>query len=472
MLENNLERAGTLPPVPDFAIGNPEKMRYNEKYVLSFFILKEFMSMNKSIYDTPSYIRSRRAYRAQCMFEYFTTLLVSDAYLAKLLDDIGMSDSLIGILSSLIAAAFLFQLPVIFFVQKLRRVKRIAVISHSISLLLFASLFLIPMLPFSREVKTAMVVAGLLSAYFCRYVVLNIIFRWANSFVDPAKRGEYSAGKEMISLFGGMLFTLIVSHVMDSFEAAGNLHGGFLFAAIVGILIAGLDFMMLLLIEDRPESIQIQRTPVHTVLWNLIQNGKFRSVVVLNIMWQSACYLTIGFLGIYKIKELMLTVGAVQIINILGNICRFAVSRAFGRYADKKSYAHCFELAMTVAAVGFFLNLFTTPQTWFLIALYTLLYSASLAGIEQNFYNIIYNCVPEEEFVQALALKNSMGGVFGFLASLTGSRILSYVQSNGSFLGLHIYGQQALSFLSLLLIIAAIVYNRLVVIRKTVRGKK
>lgn len=428
--------------------------------------------MNRTIYDTPAYRRSRRAYSAQCMFEFFISLLVSDAYLAKLLEDIGASDALIGILSSFISAAFLFQLAAVFFVQKLRNVKRTAVILHSLSLMLFSLLFLIPMLPVGREVMTVLVVVGLLLAYFCRYVVLTVIFRWANSFVDPAKRGEYSAGKEMLSLFAGTVFTVAVGWVLDRYENAGNLHGGFRFAAVIGLIIAALDFIMLIMIEDRPGQENALRTPVRIVLRGLISNAKLRSVVVLNVLWQVACYLTVGFLGIYKIKELMLTVGTVQLINIAGNLCRFAVSAPLGRFADKRSYARCFELAMTIAAVGFFANLFTSPQTRILIVVFTLLYSASLAGVEQNFYNIVYCCVPEEYFVQATALKNSIGGICGFFASLAGSFILSSVQKNGNRLfGMPVYGQQVLSFLSLAVIIIAILYNRFVVIRLTAPGK-
>ena len=39
---------------------------------------------------------------AQCTFEYFVSLLVADAFLAKLLTEIGMNDFLVGIISSFI----------------------------------------------------------------------------------------------------------------------------------------------------------------------------------------------------------------------------------------------------------------------------------------------------------------------------------------------------------------------------------
>ena len=49
----------------------------------------------------PAYRRSRKAYTIECAFEYFVTILVGDAFLAKLLSAIGLSDAFIGIISSL-----------------------------------------------------------------------------------------------------------------------------------------------------------------------------------------------------------------------------------------------------------------------------------------------------------------------------------------------------------------------------------
>ena len=43
--------------------------------------------------------RSRSAYTAQCAFEYFVTILVSDAFLAKLLKHIGLDDAAAGIIA-------------------------------------------------------------------------------------------------------------------------------------------------------------------------------------------------------------------------------------------------------------------------------------------------------------------------------------------------------------------------------------
>ena len=72
--------------------------------------------MTDSIFHTPAYKRSRRAYILECAFEYFIALMVADAFLATLLTEMGLSDAVIGVISSLISLAFLFQLFSIFVV--------------------------------------------------------------------------------------------------------------------------------------------------------------------------------------------------------------------------------------------------------------------------------------------------------------------------------------------------------------------
>ena len=84
-------------------------------------------TMEKSKYDLAEYKRSRRAYMIQCTVEYFVSLLVTDAFLAKLLTSIGISDSLTGVISSFITLAFVIQLMSVFLVRKRTSTKRVVI---------------------------------------------------------------------------------------------------------------------------------------------------------------------------------------------------------------------------------------------------------------------------------------------------------------------------------------------------------
>ena len=166
-------------------------------------------------FQSPEYRRSRAAYMTQCTVYYFVTLLVTDAFLAKLLGSIGIKDSLIGIISSFISMSFVIQLLAIFIVRLEISTKKLVILSDTIGIFFFMLLYLIPFIPISAQLKTVLVILSVVCAYAGNYLISSICYKWGNSFVDPTKRASYSATKEMISLVSGMVFTAVIGYVID-----------------------------------------------------------------------------------------------------------------------------------------------------------------------------------------------------------------------------------------------------------------
>lgn len=421
--------------------------------------------MSQNIYNSPDYKRSRGAYTAQCAFEYLIAILVTDAFLAKLLTDMGFSDAVIGVIASLTSFSFLFQLLSIYLMAHLRNTKRTVMIYSTIAQLLFLSIYLIPFTPFGVQVKTAIVVACLVAAYFCQYLIMSLHFKWANSYVDPTRRGEYSAVKEMISLVAGIIFTLIAGMVIDYYEGLDNLKGGFLLLASMMLILNVCNFVCLAMIKNEVRKQDGSRKySLRDVLNNTLGNRSFVNVIVMTALCEIGRYMTIGFLGTFKTSDLLLSVGTVQIINVVANLVRLAISKPFGRYSDRTSYASGYRLGLLLAASSFVFVAFCTPKSWWCIVVFTVLLNVSYAGTNQNGTNITYNYVKEEYIVQAMAIKQSIVGVLGFCASLVGSKILQHIQQSGnSFMGMSVYGQQVLAVISMLFIIAAAVFSKLVI---------
>ena len=122
-----------------------------------------------------------------------------------------------------------------------------------------------------------------------------------------------------------------------------------------------------------------------------------------------------------------------------------------------------------IIAIGFGFNMFTTPSTWWCIVVYTLCFSVGMAGINQNMFNISYSYVPKEYVVQAMAIKNSIGGLIGFGATLLSSRFMDFMQARGNVLfGMHIYGQQILSGISFVIILSAAIFVHKVIEKQKV----
>ena len=420
-------------------------------------------------FKSKDYKRSRGAYAMECTFEYFVMLLITDAFLAKLLKEIGMSDAMIGIVSSFVTLAFLVQLVTLFIGHKIKSYKTLVFISHVISHTFFIMLYVIPFLPLASEYKQILSIVCVLLAYVPSYFVSSMLFKWGNSYVDPTKRGSFSAVKEMISLATGIVMTISVGAIVDKFDAAGNVYGSFIFCASAMLIFAIAELICLILIKkdvQTPEE-RMQKSSLRDVFKNTLANRNFRSVLYLTVIWDVSRYSVLGFLGTYRIGELAFTVGAVQLINFASNGVRFAISRPFGKFSDKHSFARGIELALIIAAFGFGINAFTTPATRFFIIIESICYSAALAGANQNMANIMYNYVDSRYFVQASAIKNSIGGLCGFGASLLAASLLAKIQANGNtFLGLHVYGQQVLSVIACVFMVIGVLYTHFVIAKQ------
>lgn len=421
-------------------------------------------------YDSKEYKRSRASYMTQCTVEYFVSLLVTDAFLAKLLTYVGISDSLIGIISSFTSMAFVIQLLSVFIVRIKASTKKIVMIFDTISIFFFMLLYFVPFIPADEKIKTAIIVLCILIAYVGKYLVISLLYKWANSYVEPTKRASYSANKEIISLITGMAFTAVIGRIIDSYEGLDNLEGGFLFIAISILILNICNFVCLCMIKKEDESEhKTDNVPFVTVLKYTLGNKNFRNVIVLTVLWNVARYFTIGFVGVFKTKDLVISVFFVQLINIIANTFRVLVSKPIGRYSDKHSYAKGFELGLIFALIAFVILIFTTNKTWWLIILYTIFFNCSYAGTNQNSYNMSYSYVDSKYIAQAMAINNCISGIFGFMSSIVGSRILNAVQTNGNrIFGIHIYGQQILAGISAVVLIITIIFTKKVIVKQPV----
>ena len=421
--------------------------------------------IQSAIFQSREYKHSRAAYVGQETCNYFIHLLLADAYLATLLSYLGISDAIIGIIASLVSFAFLFQLFAVFMVAHLKNTKRSVLLLDTLSNFVFLSIYLVPFLKAGRGIKTVIVIVGILLGYLCKYLIQSLIFRWGNTYVAPNKRGEFSAVKEMVSLISGIVFSLIAGHVIDYYESIDQVERSFLFIAVVMLIINVINFISILCIKNESsQKVEAQKRPLKEVLQNTLGNRNFVNVIIMSVLYQFGLYLSSGFMGIYKTSDLLLSVGMIQIINMVGAFCRMICSKPFGRYSDRTSFSRGYRLALLLVVISQTFYVFCAPRTWWLIIPGAVLYNISLAGSNSNNFNMTYSYVKAEYIVQAMAIKQRITGVIGFVAALIGGSILQGIQQNGNrFLGIPVYGQQLLCALSIIFIVGAILFNKLVI---------
>lgn len=404
--------------------------------------------------------KSRGAYNIQCMMEYFASLLMEDAFLAKLLRHLGMSDALTGIVSSLVTVSFLAELVFFPLIRRVRSAKRTVILFDFASMACFSLAYALPLFNVSGGAGHALVILLILGGYLSAACIRSLYFVWANSFVAPEKRARFSALKEMTSLLGGVLFSLGMGVLFDTLEQQGRTVPAFSVFAGMIMLVNLLSVLCLCVIGPGQER---ERAGDDTLLLmkRVVKNRPFMKVTLMAALWYAARYFSCGFLGAYKTGELMLSVATIEVINVVGCLSRFALSMPFGAYSDRTSYAKGFFLSMVLAAGAFAANLFTVRATWWLTVVYSILINVSFAGNNANLLNISYSYVDQELLVPAMMLKSGVCGVAGILASLLGGLMLDSVQTAGNrFLGVSMTGFQAVSLVSFLLTAGVILFCR------------
>lgn len=411
--------------------------------------------------------RTRRAYIVEALLEYMIALLVADAFLAAILKQIGVSDAVTGVVSSFLSFACVAQLFSSSIVKPGQPVRKIILILNLVNQLMFAFLYMTPFLPLPQSVKVGMFVVLILGANLLLNATLPSKYQWLNSFVHPGERGRFTARKEIVSLIGGMLFTLAMGCLVDHFKAIGREQTGFILCGITLFVVAIAHLVSLLLCSNATLDPSAVRKASLTATFRLIvKNGTVRRLLIIDILWKIAVYISTPYYGTYLIGELGFSLTFVSVLHIAYSLMRAVFSPWFGRIGDRRGWAHLLTLGLVIVAVGYFVNAFTTPARRYLYLAYYTLYAISMAGINTSLYNMNYDYLDESAFSDALGARNAISGVIGFLASLLGSAIVGAIQSAGNQLwGIPVYAQQVNSLLAFGVILALLLYMRIVIRR-------
>lgn len=396
--------------------------------------------------------------------EYFISLMVTGAYLARLTASLGFSDSLTGILSSFVSLGCVFQLGSIAFFRRVRGVKRPIIAFHIVNQSLFALVYLTPVLPLSSGQKTALFLLCFCGAYIVANLLTPQKSSWFISLVDDRARGIFTARKEIVSLLSGMIFTYVTGAVIDQLEAEGRQRLAFILGAAVIFVLMLLYALSLLRIREKEE--EEKKASSFQAFREILRDKNLLKIVLVGILWHIASGLAYPFYGAYQIKELGFSMTFISILNIAYSLVRVAFSPLMGRYADRHSFSRMVNLCFGVAGAAFLVNCFTVPENGkiFYTAFFCL-FAIAMAGINSAITNLVFDYVKGEKRRGALAVNAASSGVAGFAATCAMSPVVAMIQANGnSILGLSLYPAQFVSGAAFLVLVLLILYVRRFVI--------
>jgi MFS family permease len=409
--------------------------------------------------------RSRLMYLFEAAFEYLISLLVAGSFLATLTKELGVSDSLTGVISSVISLGCLFQLLSL----SIRReaVKRIVIIFSIINQVLFMLLYVIPLTEFEKQTKISLFVILIFSAYLIYNIVHPKKINWLMSLVENNRRGSFTANKEIISLISGMLFSFGMGTVIDYFSDTGRTRVAFIISAVVIFALMVLHSLTMIFAVEKPLPRDSQKS-LKQVITSLLQNKNVLHIAVVFLLYYISTYASTPFYGTYQIGELGLSLKFISAITIGGSISRILISKFWGNYADKNSFAAMIEKCFIFLAMSQICVVFATESSGkVMFILYYLLNGIALGGINSALTNMIFEYIPSEKSADALALTQAAAGLAGFLTTLCVSPLVSCIQRHNNLVfGIPIFAQQFVSIIALVFTVFAIVYTRCAFIKK------
>ncbi len=421
------------------------------------------MTKNTSVATKKNkYQKSLNLYIVGAAVEYFISLLFTNAFLAKVTASLAIPDYITGIITSFISLGGTFQLFSMFIFRK-QRVKKGVVFLDTLNQFIFALIYIIPLLTLSAGTKQFAFVAFMLIAYAVFNLVNSAKLNWYMTLIDDDKRGVFTANKEIVSLLSGMVFNLLMGYMIDYFEASGRLNIAFLICALSILVFMIIHFITLIFTVERTDLPELPADEgFFKSIGQLVSNKKVLKVLGICVLWNVAVYSATPFYGTYQIQELGFDMTFVSVIITIHSLVRAAVSRFWGKYADKHGFVKMSRLCFCFAALGFFINIFTVPANGKVFyTMYYMFYAVAMAGVNSSLVNLIYDCVEPKFQRNALVLQKSVSGILGFFATVVVGFLVSRIQGNGnSLFGIQMYAQQAVSVIAFLLLSCLVLFSK------------
>lgn len=407
---------------------------------------------------------TRLMYIIEAALEYFVSMLSGGAYLALLTNEIGISDSTTGILTSFVSLGFGFQMIALFISNKGSAKKWVTPV-HMVDQLLFTLLYIIPFFDVSKNVKSALLIAFLLIGRIITNIVYSHKINWLMGTVDEDKRGKFTALKEMVSLLSGMLFTFVMGRIIDEYRERGNVRGAFIVCGITMFILMFTHTLTLILSKERPKNQnEIDGSSIKAQITGIFRCKNFWKILPALMLWSIASYISTPFFGTYQIGELAFTMTFISVISMISALTRALVSLPIGGLADKQGFSRMMMLCYVMMCLAFSSMAFTTPATKYLYIAYSILHAIGMAGMNSGELNIVLDYTSRELRVGAIAIKGTICGFTGFFSTLAVTPLVDHIQANGNKLfGMHVYAQQVTSAISVVCCILALAYMTIVV---------
>ena len=403
----------------------------------------------------------------EAAFEYFISITMSGAFFTLLVKQMGVSDALTGILSSISVLACGVQMFATSILRNRRSIRKSVLVLQTMQQLLYSFLYLLPFVPIPGIIKVGVFAGVYLAATLLTNLIAPAKINWFLHFVKPGNRGIFTAHKEMVSLITGLIYNYVMSLAVDHFDSQGRPEIGLILCSVVIFLVMLCHVGTLLAAKDAPEILEESRKTgsLKESFRTNFSNPAFVKLFIMCCGWVFFYWICTPYYSVFMLQEVGSSVTYIAVTGIVSSLVRFFISPSMGKYCDKYGYTTGVRLGFWIAGAAFGLLTFWRPSNgnvFFMI--YQILMSVAMSALSNGMSIILLQYIPEKDKVGGLGIYSALSGMLGFVGSLLGGWILERIQLGGNqILGMNLYGQQFLSFVAFVGIAGLVIYNKTVI---------
>lgn len=453
-------------------------LMYLQRYMLGQLRRIYFMALPESKQDMKS---SRIYYTTADTAAQTIGQLSGGTFLATLMSYSGISDANIGIITSLVSFAALSQLFLINYLKRIKKYKFLVCVT-ALQRGLFALLFFVPLLSINSTVKTILIVL----LYFIGQIFVQIGIPasqdWIASLVPSRLRGKYFSIKDSVAVFVVSSVMLICGMVLDHFKKH-DIMTGFIIIGIVIFLLTMINVISLSMMKEpktsyinehgkemhgrlakraKENEVVPKAQSIFSELKEAFRDKKFRKAFTTQCLYTLAFYICAPFFSSYQINDLKLPYTYIMAVGFVFNLYRIYITPKLGRMADKFGMGKVLRFSMLALGFNFLAMALTMPFNKYPLQILVSFFGSTawafvgigLFGIQLDFYK-------SEKRMIWLTITSSICGIFGFLVSILGGSLLSYLQTISlSAFGQKIYAQQILCLIGFGIILITVWFIR------------
>ena len=371
--------------------------------------------------------------------------ITTSGFLAAFALALGANNLQIGILAAIPFMMQILQIPTIWFVEKFRRRKVIAVIAFSAAQLLWFPMALIPLfikVPSGGAITLLLILMagrGLFTA------IGGCSFNsWLRDLIPQKLLGQTFSRFLMLSTAAAVVFSLAAAIFIDFWQ--GQTTGqsiilGYTYVLLFGALFLGLasPVFMAMMPEPLMQPALGKQPAIIKSITAPFRNRNYSRVLHLLLFWGFTSNMVIPFFAVYMLKRLGLPLSWVIGLSILSQLFMILFIRVWGRLVDRLGSKAIFSVCISLFLLVVFGWIFTTMPERYVLTIPLLIILHILAGIALGGMGVTVQTMrlklsPQGEATSylagatlALSLGAALGPLFGgLLADFFSTRQLAF----------------------------------------------